>query len=76
MTAREQQMVEAMSDYRINASRADRSLACATGECEDSECEHDGEEMTRANTHALLASAAAAIFQGMAALEAAHRTQA
>lgn len=76
MTAREQQMIDAVSDYHTHAAQAAASLGCASGTCDDSDCEHDGDEMQRANTHALLASAAAALFQGMAALEAATRMQA
>lgn len=72
MSARETQMAEAMTDYRTHALQAKSAMTCAGGDCTD-EHEHDGDELAWANTHSVLASAAAAMFQGLAALEAADR---
>jgi hypothetical protein len=74
--ARTTLMTEAMSTYREHAVMAETALKCSTGDCTsdpDDEHEHTGEELAEANTHAVLASAAAAMFQGLAALEAADR---
>lgn len=76
--ARTTLMTEAMSTYREHAMMATVALKCSAGECdaedyEDEAHEHTGEELAEANTHAVLASAAAAMFQGLAALEAADR---
>lgn len=76
-TARAALMTEMMSAYREHASMASSALRCSTDDCEtgegDEEHEHTGEELAEANTHAVLAAAAASMFQGFAALEAADR---
>lgn len=74
--ARTALMTEAMATYRTHASAAESALRCSTEDCgieSDEDHEHTGEELAEANTHAVLASAAAAMFQGLAALEAADR---
>lgn len=72
-TARETQLVDYSTTYRTHAYRAAAAMACVAEEC-DGDHEHDGDELALANTEALLAGAAAAMFQGLAALEAADRT--
>lgn len=74
--ARTALMTEAMSTYREHAAMAASALTCSAGDCEadeDEVHEHDGDELALANTHAVLAAAAASMFQGLAALEAADR---
>lgn len=75
--ARTTLMTEAMSTYREHALLAGMALKCSTDDCgagaDDEEHEHTGDELAEANTHAVLAGAAAAMFQGLAALEAADR---
>lgn len=73
MTARETEMIEYAGTYRNEAMLAHVALACTSGDCE-CDAPHSGDEIAEANTHALLASAAAAMFQGLAALEAASRS--
>lgn len=75
--ARAALMTEMMSAYREHASMASSALRCSTDDCEGDEGdeghEHTGDELAEANTYAVLAGAAAAMFQGLAALEAADR---
>jgi len=74
MTARQTQMVEYMHTYRVEAMLAQVAMTCATGDCE---CDAQGERVhctearAEAGIHAQLAAAGAAMFQGLAALEAA-----
>ncbi len=70
-------MVDAMGTYHTEAAAAARLLVCADNDCDrdgDDEHEHTGDEAFTAAAHATLAAAAASIFQGLAALEAAGRT--
>lgn len=66
-------MIDYASTYRAEALLARVALDCTAGECECDAAGHTGDELAEANTHAVLAAAAASMFQGLAALEAVSR---